>query len=112
MINKKTPGLITKWRAPFEEKEKSKKQHGKMSLTIINPTEKRFRLPSTVKITNYRTARFIKERGTDDSEALLVLGPESLNTIPALNKEGKEIQVRRIAAAGVERDILQKAERR
>ena len=110
MINKKTPGLITKWRAPFEEKEKSKKQHGKMSLTIINPTEKRFRLPSTVKITNDQKVRFIKERGTDNSEALLVLGPESLNTIPALNKEGKEIQVRRITAAEVERDILQKAE--
>ena len=66
MINKKTPGLITKWRAPFEEVEKSKKQHGKMSLTIMNPTEKRFKLPSTVKITNDRKVRFIKERGTDD----------------------------------------------
>jgi len=92
MINNKTPGLITKWRAPFEEREPNTRKHGKMSITIINPTGKRFELPPIIKITNYRPARFLKEKGTDDSEALLALGPESLNTIPVLNKEGIEIQ--------------------
>ena len=49
-------------------------------------------------------------RTTDKSEDRLVIGPESLNPIPALNREGKEIKVKRIAAPEIERDILQKAE--
>ena len=99
MVNNKTPRLITKGRAPFEKGIKSSTRiHAKMTLAIINPTEKKFKLPKTMKITNYRPARFIKEKGTLNSEALLVLGPESLHTIPALNKDGMEIQVRRIKA--------------
>ena len=88
MVNSKTPGLLTKWRAPFDKGIKgSTRRHGKMTLAIINPTEKKFRLPKMVKITNYRPAGFIKKLGSKDLEALLVLGPESLNTIPALKKD-------------------------
>ena len=53
MVNGKTPGLITKWRAPFEKGCKgSKRRLGKITLTISNPTEKKFRLPKSLKITN------------------------------------------------------------
>ena len=111
MINSKTPGLITKWRAPYEKGIKgSKRRLGKTTLTIINPTEKKFKLPKTIKITNFRPARFIKELGTENKEALLALGPESINTIPALNKNGIEVQVRRIRTTEVEREIIQQAE--
>ena len=41
MINSKTPGLITKWRAPYEKGIKgSKRRLGKTTLTIINPTKR------------------------------------------------------------------------
>ena len=111
IVNYKTPGLITKWRAPFEKGIKSSaRRHGKMTLAIINPTENKFKLPKTMKITNYRPARFIKEKGTENSEALFVLRPESLYTISALNKDGMEIQVRRIKATEVEREVIQKAD--
>ena len=76
MVNGKTPGLVTKWRAPFEKGFKgSKRRLGKTTITISNPTEKKFKLPKSLKITNYRPARYIKEIGTEDTEALLVLGP-------------------------------------
>ena len=81
MIHGKTPGLITNWRAPFEKGiDKPKRRWGKMTVTIINPTDKKLKLPVSIKITNYKPARFIKEIGTANAEALLVLGPEDQRT--------------------------------
>ena len=79
-------------------------------LAIINPTEKTLRLPKTVMIANYRPAKFIKEVGTKDSEAMLVLGPDSPKRIPALNKDGFEVQICRLKATEMEREVIKKAE--
>ena len=75
-----------------------------MTFAVINPTKKTLVLPKNVRITNYRPAKFIKEVSQEDSEAMLVLGPDSPKRIPALTKEGYEIQVCKLKATEMERE--------
>ena len=68
----RVPGLITQWRAPYKKAlEGNSRRNGNMTLAIANPTNTTLILPKTVKIDNYRPAKFIKKVGQEDSEAML-----------------------------------------
>ena len=81
-----------------------------MTLTVINPTSGALQLPERATITDNKPSKFIKEIGTQDSEAMFVLGPTTATKVPVLNKAGVEVHVNRLKITEVERDVVKRAE--
>ena len=64
LVNSKIPGLLTQWKAPFEDHIPAKRRRGKLTLTIVNPTRETLQLPKTVQITDHKKVRFVKKKGS------------------------------------------------
>ena len=63
LVNSKIPGLLTQWKALFEDHIPAKRRRGKLTLTILNPTRETLQLPKTVQITDHKKVRFVKKKG-------------------------------------------------
>ena len=110
MINSKIPGLLTQWKAPFEDQIPALRRRGKLTLTMVNPTGQTLKLPKEIPITEHQQAKFVKQIGTNDNEAMLVLGPTTSSKMSALDKTGTEVNIRKLNITKLERDVVKKAE--
>ena len=107
------PGLATRTRAPedyLECQDTTGPVKELIKLTILNPTSGTLKLPERITITPRQKSRFIKTIGESDSKANLVLGPSSVNHIPAMNKSGKQVKINRLKAVEIETQAIKRAE--
>ena len=77
---------------------------------MANPTGKTLQLPKEVNITDHKNAKFVKQIGANDNEAMLVLEPTTSSKISALDKTGAEVYIRKLDITKLERDVVKKAE--
>ena len=102
------PGLITTTK-PRNNKA-GDPQEGLTKLTVVNPTGGILMLPKVLKISTGHRPRFVKQKGKEDSEAKLVLGPSFLRHIVALNTDGVEVRINRLKAEDVGHQALKRAQ--